>query len=98
MLTTLLLAALAASLRGPTTGVPVAPFCPPSQPPAALSAADAPGASLQERIDSVLPEPAEERFLSVPWRTNLMAARREAATAGKPVFLWIMVGNPQGCT
>jgi hypothetical protein len=60
--------------------------------------ADGPLATLQERINSVLPEPAEERFLAVPWRTNLMAARREAQESGKPIFLWIMVGNPQGCT
>ena len=53
---------------------------------------------LQDRIDSVLPVAAEERFLAIPWRTNLMAARREAQATGKPIFLWIMVGNPQGCT
>lgn len=81
-----------------TTLTPHPQGCAASQEPAALAQADAPGAALQARIDSVLPTPAEERFLSVPWRTNLMAARREAQGAGKPVFLWIMVGNPQGCT
>ncbi len=67
-------------------------------PAPAAPASVAPLPSLQERIAGVLPEPAEERFLQVPWRTNLMAARREAQATGKPVFLWIMVGNPQGCT
>jgi hypothetical protein len=46
----------------------------------------------------VVPTPAEEKFLTVPWETNLMAAREEAQKTGKPLFLWIMVGNPQGCT
>ncbi len=69
-----------------------------SQNPETLAAADAPGASLATRIDSVLPTDDEDRFLSVPWRTNLEAARREAQAAGKPIYLWIMVGNPQGCT
>jgi hypothetical protein len=54
--------------------------------------------SLEERIAAVLPKPEEERWRQVPWRTNLMAAREEAQRVGKPVYLWIMVGNPQGCT
>jgi hypothetical protein len=80
------------------TGTPLPETCSPSQAPAAIEAADAPDATLDQRIASVLPMPAEERFLSIPWRTNLMAARAEAQSAGKPIFLWIMVGNPQGCT
>src|SRR5205814_832624 len=47
---------------------------------------------------AVLPTATEDRYLSVHWRTNLMAARREAQAQGKPLFLWMMVGNPLGCT
>ena len=54
--------------------------------------------SLDERIAAVLPRPEEERWKTAGWRTNLMAARDEAQRARKPIFLWIMVGNPQGCT
>lgn len=75
-----------------------APGCSPSQDAAALAAADAPGASLSARIDSVLPTAEEERFLAIPWRTNLIAARREAQVQRRPIFLWMMVGNPLGCT
>ena len=54
--------------------------------------------TLDQRIASVLPTAEEDRWQSVGWRVNLMAARDEAQKARKPVFLWIMVGNPQGCT
>jgi hypothetical protein len=79
-------------------GTPLPSDCTGSQAAADLAAADAPGATLERRIASVVPTPAEEKFLTVPWRTNVMAARDEAQRAGRPLFLWIMVGNPQGCT
>lgn len=79
-------------------GTPLPSDCTGSQAAADLAAADAPGATLERRIASVVPTPAEEKFLMVPWRTNVMAAREEAQRAGRPLFLWIMVGNPQGCT
>lgn len=54
--------------------------------------------SLDAKVAAVLPKAEEDRWRQVPWRTNLMAAREEAQNARKPIFLWIMVGNPQGCT
>ena len=54
--------------------------------------------SLNDRIANVIPSGAEEKWATAGWRTNLMAARLEAQKAKKPIFLWIMVGNPQGCT
>ena len=54
--------------------------------------------TLDQRIASVLPTAEEDRWKTVGWRVNLMQAREEAQKANKPVFLWIMVGNPQGCT
>ena len=56
------------------------------------------GSSLDSKIASVVPRADEDRWLSVDWRTNLMAARREAQEKGKPLFLWIMNGSPLGCT
>ena len=50
------------------------------------------------RFELVLPRAAEQRWRAVGWETNLMAARAEAQRLNRPVFLWIMVGNPQGCT
>ncbi len=46
----------------------------------------------------VVPAPAETGWRSIPWRTDLWEARREAARAGKPLFLWEMDGHPLGCT
>jgi hypothetical protein len=56
------------------------------------------GPSLDERIQEVLPTAAEEKWLQIPWRTNLMKARVDAQAQGKPLFMWIMNGSPLGCT
>ena len=55
-------------------------------------------ADLDRDIAAVLPKPAEERWLQIPWRTDLAAARVEANREGKAMFLWMMDGNPFGCT
>ncbi len=58
----------------------------------------APPATLDEKMKLVMPTEAEERWLTIPWHTNLMEARVEAQRTGKPLFLWIMNGSPLGCT
>ena len=65
-----------------------------------LLAAPARGQSpgLGERIDAIVPAAEEERWLQIPWRTELLEARREANAAGKPIFMWLMNGDPLGCT
>ena len=35
---------------------------------------------------------------SIPWRTDLLAARAEAAASKRPLFLWSMNGHPLGRT
>jgi hypothetical protein len=37
------------------------------------------------------------KWASIPWQTDLWAARRLAAEQGKPIFAWMMNGNPLGC-
>lgn len=54
--------------------------------------------SLDTKIASILPTREEDRWLNVPWRTNLTQARLEAQTLNRPMFLWIMNGHPMGCT
>ena len=54
--------------------------------------------TLDERVDSLLPSPEEDRFLEIDWRTDLLKARAEANEFGKPMFMWMMNGNPLGAT
>ena len=55
-------------------------------------------ADLDAKIAPILPRPEEEKWLSIPWRTDLNQARQDSANSGKPMFFWIMNGNPLGCT
>ena len=53
---------------------------------------------LDKRFELVMPSAPEEAWRAVGWRTNLMEAREVAQKQKRPLFLWIMVGNPHGCT
>ena len=53
--------------------------------------------ALDQKVKSVLPAPEEERWLQIPWRTDLMQARTDAQRSGKPLFMWIMDGHPLAC-
>jgi ABC-type sugar transport system substrate-binding protein len=64
---------------------------------AAPVAAAAGSPDLEKRVAALVPTPDEERWLKVPWRTNIVEAVAEAKRAGKPVMLWVMNGNPLGC-
>jgi hypothetical protein len=64
-----------------------------------LSAAEPiPAGQFEKLLTVIRPTAAEEKWLQVPWRTDLTAARQEAAAAGKPLLLWEMDGHPLGCT
>ncbi len=56
------------------------------------------GADLDKLVASVLPTAVEDRWLEIPWRTELMSARVEARKAGKPLFVWAINGHPLGTT
>ena len=52
-----------------------------------------------EELHQLMQPGAEElKWREIPWHTNVWEARREAALAGKPVYLWEMDGHPLGCT
>lgn len=53
---------------------------------------------LDTKIAPILPRPEEEKWLSIPWRTDLNQARADSVKEGKPMFFWIMNGDPMGCT
>ena len=54
-------------------------------------------AAFREMLALVKTRPAERAWASIPWQTDLWEARRLAAAAGNPIFMWAMNGNPLGC-
>lgn len=54
--------------------------------------------TLDQRIAEILPTKEDEKWLSIPWRTDLTQARLDAQQESKPIFMWIMNGHPMGCT
>ncbi len=64
----------------------------------ALLALASAGPDLDARIAEIVAKPSEEKWLSIPWRTNLSQARIDSEKFGKPIFMWIMNGHPFGCT
>ena len=51
-----------------------------------------------EKLHSLIkPQANEEKFMEIPWMTDLWAARKKASEEGKPILLWEMDGHPLGC-
>jgi len=46
----------------------------------------------------VLIKPKPGGFDDLPWMTDLWAARKKAATEGKPLLVWVGDGHPLGWT
>ncbi len=42
--------------------------------------------------------PENEKWMSVPWETDLLLAQNKAAQQNKLLFIWAMDGHPLGCT
>lgn len=51
----------------------------------------------RELHQQLKPSP-EERWRTIPWKIDLLAAQRAAAREKKPIFIWAMDGHPLGCT
>ncbi len=58
----------------------------------------APPQTTADLVVVISPAKDELAWLAIPWETDLTVARRKAATAGRPIFLWEMDGHPLGCT
>ena len=52
---------------------------------------------LQKLHALIKPQASEEKFMQIPWQTNLWDARKQAAAQGKPILLWEMDGHPLSC-
>jgi hypothetical protein len=42
--------------------------------------------------------PGPERWMEIPWESDLGRARERSARERKPLLLWVMDGHPLGCT
>ena len=51
-----------------------------------------------EKLRKELVPTSKAAWETIPWRSDLLAAREEAVKSGKPLFLWAMNGHPLGCT
>lgn len=47
---------------------------------------------------AIAPRGPQERWMEIPWQTDLAAARQKAAHEKKPLLMWVMDGHPLGCT
>jgi hypothetical protein len=65
---------------------------------AALAVLTLLGPTLDQKIAEILPTKEDEKWLSIPWRTDITQARLDAQKESKPIFMWIMNGHPMGCT
>ena len=45
----------------------------------------------------IKPQESEEKFMKIPWQTDLWQARKQAAAQARPILLWEMDGHPLGC-
>src|SRR5437588_12525956 len=89
------------------TTTPVVPNPPapraPDVEPVRLPLRDAPQAApidpgtFEATLALIRPTPEERKWAAIPWQTDLWAARRLALETGKPIFAWMMNGNPLGC-
>lgn len=59
--------------------------------------ADAPNADFSTLFAFIKPKAEEVRWREIPWEADLWAGRLKAAAVGKPMFIWAMNGDPQGC-
>ena len=55
-------------------------------------------ADIDAKIAAIMPTAEEEKWMTIPWRTDLNQARRDSVALSKPIFMWIMNGHPMGCT
>ena len=53
--------------------------------------------TFEETLAFITPRAEDMTWASIPWQTDLWEARQLAAAQQKPIFAWMMNGNPLGC-
>ena len=51
-----------------------------------------------QRRDQVLPNPGEQSYRKIEWRTSVLRGIVDAQNNDKPVMIVLMNGHPLGCT
>ena len=51
-----------------------------------------------EKLHQDLQPPVDELWSSIPWEISIHQAQVRAAEEKKPLFMWVMNGNPCGTT
>lgn len=54
-------------------------------------------AKFQRLLEDLRPA-KDALWRTIPWKTSLLDAQRQAAAESKPIFIWAMDGHPLGCT
>ena len=49
-------------------------------------------------MNKCIRESADETWLTIPWKMDLLDAQRTSVAESKPIFIWAMDGHPLGCT
>jgi len=55
-------------------------------------------AEYAKRRDQVLPNPSEQSYRKIAWRTSVLHGIVDAQKNDKPVMIVLMNGHPLGCT
>ena len=55
-------------------------------------------AALAAWREHLAPRADEQRWREIPWRQTIGEGLRDAASAARPMLLWLMNGHPLGCT
>lgn len=51
-----------------------------------------------QRLHKELRPADDETWRTIPWKTSVLDAQKEAGEQQKPIFIWAMDGHPLGCT
>jgi hypothetical protein len=51
-----------------------------------------------KRCEQILPNPGEQSYRKIEWRTSVLRGIIDAQKSDKPVMIVLMNGHPLGCT
>jgi hypothetical protein len=55
-------------------------------------------ADYSKRLGQILPNPSEQSYRKIAWRTSVLCGIADAQKIDRPVMIVLMNGHPLGCT